>query len=88
MDSSTEAEMSMNAVTKVATDLDLVGCYAAIAPWRECCTTDTMRGTAHRGECGDDRLDDDGVAIIVFAVENDAAITLSNFTHGRLPYGE
>ena len=78
--------MTENAVTPPATDLDVVGCYAAIAPWRECCATDAARIAAHRGECGDDRLDDDDVAIIILVVESDAAVMPLNFTHGRLPY--
>src|SRR5262249_40861902 len=79
VNASAEAKMSMNAVTTVTTDLDGVGRYAAIAPWRECCAADAARIAAHRGECGDDRLDDDHVAIIVLVKKSDATVMPLNF---------
>src|SRR5215470_14575332 len=76
-----EAEMSMDAVTTTAADLNVISRYAAIAPWCECCATNAVRIAAHRGECGDDRLDDDHDAIIILVVESDAAVMPLNFTH-------
>ena len=71
--------MTENAVTAVAADLDIVGRYAAVAPWCECCATDAARIASCRGECGDDWLDDDHVVIIV--EESDTAVMPLNFMH-------
>jgi hypothetical protein len=85
MCSGPKLDVSVDAVTPRASELDIVDCHAAPAPWLERRAADAARIAADRNKAEDGGLDDDHVVIILFVVERDAAVVALDFTHGDVP---